>query len=160
MSDNLKKALGAIQQGAKKRMVVLREKKRQLEEGEPSTATIPKLMGHIEKIESGDEETEGEEKPEGVGTAARKEPGETEHAKKSAEEPPRKQVTKLIAGLKEAQKQQLIKDQEQRLTAVKKQRQSEAATEEVNLEEVMLSPGEEVGEIKGYGWVYTKTHEQ
>ena len=65
MSDDLQKALGVIEKGAEERMEVLKEKKQKLEEGagEPSTMseTVPKLIGHIKKMEVEDVEAEKEE---------------------------------------------------------------------------------------------------
>ena len=65
MSDDPQKALGVIEKGAEERMEVLKEKKQKLEEGagEPSTMseTVPKLIGHIKKMEVEDVEAEKEE---------------------------------------------------------------------------------------------------
>ena len=80
-------------------MEVLKEKKRKLEEGtgEPSTAseTMPKLIGHIEKMEVKDVEAEkeegveddGNEADKGTAGVAGKETGEDRGAKKSTIDP-------------------------------------------------------------------------
>ena len=59
ISPDLEKALSAIQKGAEERLEVLKSKKKQAEEGESSVETVPKLIGHIEKME--EEEIEGEQ---------------------------------------------------------------------------------------------------
>ena len=59
ISPDLEKALSVIQKGAEERLEVLKSKKKQAEEGESSVETVPKLIGHIEKME--EEEIEGEQ---------------------------------------------------------------------------------------------------
>ena len=54
MSPALQQALSAIQKGAVERLEVLKTKKSQLERGESSSDMVPKLIGHIEKMELGD----------------------------------------------------------------------------------------------------------
>ena len=61
--------------------------------------------------------------------------------------------------MKEARKQTKIKEQECRWSEGTKQGLGQVISKEVDLEEAMLSPGEE-GDVKGYGRVYTKSHEQ
>ena len=60
MSPTLEKALSEIEKGAEERLEVLRSQKKQVEEGEASTETVPRLVGHIEKVEP----EEFEEQPE------------------------------------------------------------------------------------------------
>ena len=69
MSPVLEKALSEIEKGAEERLEVLRSRKKQVEEGETSMETVPKLIGHIEKVE----QEEFEEKPEGDRPVAEKE---------------------------------------------------------------------------------------
>ena len=51
MSPTLEKALSKIEKGAEEWLEVLRSRKKQVEEGETSTEMVPKLIGHIEKVE-------------------------------------------------------------------------------------------------------------
>ena len=51
MSPVLEKALSEIEKGAEERLEVLRSRKKQVEEGETSMETVPKLIGHVEKVE-------------------------------------------------------------------------------------------------------------
>ena len=69
MSPTLEKALSEIEKGAEEQLEVLRSKKKQVEKGETSTEMVPKLIGHIEKVE----QEEFEEQPEGDRTVAEKE---------------------------------------------------------------------------------------
>ena len=59
ISPDLEKALSAIQKGAEERMEILKSKKKQGEKGESSFETVPKLIGHIEKME--EKEIEGDD---------------------------------------------------------------------------------------------------
>ena len=52
ISPNLEKTLSAIQESAEEMLEVLKSKKKQVEQGEPSVKTVPKLIGHIEKMEA------------------------------------------------------------------------------------------------------------
>ena len=67
MSTDLERALIVIQKGAEERLEVLKTKKSQLEKGEPSGDTVPKLIGHIEKMEPGDNDGDGDEPEGGTG---------------------------------------------------------------------------------------------
>ena len=51
MSPALEQALSEIEKGAEERLEVLLSRKKQVEEGETSTETVPKLIGHVEKVE-------------------------------------------------------------------------------------------------------------
>ena len=69
MSPALEKALSEIEKGAEERLEVLRSRKKQVEEGETSTEMVPKLIGHIEKVE----QEESEEQLKGDRPVAEKE---------------------------------------------------------------------------------------
>ena len=69
MSPALEKALSEIEKGAEEWLEVLRNKKKQAEEGEASTETVPRLIGHVEKVE----QKEFEEQPEDDRPVAEKE---------------------------------------------------------------------------------------
>ena len=69
MSPALEKALSEIEKGAEEWLEVLRSRKKQVEEGETSMETVPKLIGHVEKVE----QEEFEEQPEGDRYVAEKE---------------------------------------------------------------------------------------
>ena len=71
MSPALEKALSKIEKGAEERLEVLRNKKKQVGEGEASKEMVPRLIGHVEKVE----EEELEEQTEGDQSAAEKEVG-------------------------------------------------------------------------------------
>ena len=58
ISTDLERVLGAIQKSAEERLEALRSKTRQMEWGETSGETIPVLVGHIKKMEPGEEEKE------------------------------------------------------------------------------------------------------
>ena len=68
MSLTLEKVLSKIEKGAEEWLEVLRNRKKQTEEGETLTEMVPKLIGHIEKVEQ-----EFEEQPEGDRPVAEKE---------------------------------------------------------------------------------------
>ena len=69
MSPALEKALSEIEKGAKEQLEVLRSRKKQVEEGKTLAETVPKLIGHVEKVE----QEEFEEQPEGDRPVAEKE---------------------------------------------------------------------------------------
>ena len=68
ISKGLQEALGEIEKGAQERMEVLQAKKERLEMGKSAVETVPKLIGHIEKVE----EEEIEEGVEGSGVVQKK----------------------------------------------------------------------------------------
>ena len=51
MSADLQKALGVIKKVAQERMDALQAKKEQLESSKLAEEVVPKLIGHIEKVE-------------------------------------------------------------------------------------------------------------
>ena len=64
MSPALEQAFSEIEKGAEEWLEVLRSKKERVEVGEVSAETVPKLIGHVEKVEEEDldeqvEQTEG-----------------------------------------------------------------------------------------------------
>ena len=61
MSTDLQKALGAIEKGAQECMDALRARKEQLEAGKSTKETVPKFIGHIEKVEEEEVEEDIEE---------------------------------------------------------------------------------------------------
>ena len=54
MSPALEQAFSEIEKGAEERLEVLRSKKERVEVGEVSAETVPKLIGHMEKVEEED----------------------------------------------------------------------------------------------------------
>ena len=56
MSLDLEQALSAIRKGAEERLEVLKTQKKMIEQGETLGETIPQLIGHIEKMEPGDDD--------------------------------------------------------------------------------------------------------
>ena len=63
MSSALEKALSKIEKGAEEQLEVLWNKKKQVEEGEASVETVPRLISHVEKVaeEELEEQTEGDQ---------------------------------------------------------------------------------------------------
>ena len=64
MSPALEQAFSEIEKGAEEKLEVLQSKKECVEAGEVSAETVPKLIGHVEKVEEEDldeqmEQTEG-----------------------------------------------------------------------------------------------------
>ena len=52
MSLALEKVLGEIERGAEERLEVIRAEKQKLESESMATETVPKLIRHIEKVET------------------------------------------------------------------------------------------------------------
>ena len=74
MSPALEQAFREIEKGAEERLEALRSKKERTETGEVSMETVPKLIGHVEKVER--EDVDEEEEPiEGDDPAVGKEVG-------------------------------------------------------------------------------------
>ena len=69
MNPTLEKALSKIEKWAEEQLEVLRSRKKKVEEGETSTEMVPKLIGHVEKVE----QEEFEEQLEGDRPVAEKE---------------------------------------------------------------------------------------
>ena len=65
----MEKVLSEIEKGAEEWLEVLCSRKKQVEEAETSTETVPKLIGHVEMVE----QEEFEEQPEGDRPVAEKE---------------------------------------------------------------------------------------
>ena len=74
MSPALEQAFSEIEKGAEERLEVLRSKKERVEAGEVSTEMVPKLIGHVEKVEKKEVDEEGEQ-IEGDDPAVEKEVG-------------------------------------------------------------------------------------
>ena len=74
MSPALEQVFSKIEKGAGERLEVLRSKKERVEAGEVSAETVPKLIGHVEKVEEEDLDKQMEQ-IEGGHTAAEKEVG-------------------------------------------------------------------------------------
>ena len=74
MSPALEQAFSKIEKGVEERLEVLRSKKECVEAGEVSAETVPKLIGHMEKVEEEDLD-EHMEQTEGGHPAAEKEVG-------------------------------------------------------------------------------------
>ena len=64
ISPDLDKALSSIQKGAEERLEVLKSKKKEMEQGESSVETVPKLIRYIEKMEV-DKDIEDEQEGDG-----------------------------------------------------------------------------------------------
>ena len=184
MSVALEKVLSAIQQGAEEQLEVLKGQKKKIEEGDPSSEVMPKLIVHIEKVEEEEfEEEQGDDTRGGavssvkegdIGDAEHGEAGEegkvtkqthkrqrgSKAAAEETDDPKKKlRVTQSVTKLKEQKRQEKIKEQERRWKETKSRSASEAAAREVDLEEAMMSPEEE-GDQEGYGKKYMKTHEK
>ena len=184
MSVDLEKALSAIQKGAEEQLEVLKSKKKQIEEGKSSVEMVPKLIGHIEKMEEEEVEDEQRDETEGGAVAVAKgddtggaktgeagEEGEVmketdkgQHRDETTTDDPKKKprVTKSITKMKEQRKQAKIKEQERRWREVMAKGLGEALMGEVDLEEAMMSPEEEGEQEKTseYSKIYTKTHKK
>ena len=74
MSPALEQAFSEIEKGTEERLEVLRSKRERVEAGEVSMETVPKLIGHVEKVEKKELDKEGE-RIEGDDPAGEKEVG-------------------------------------------------------------------------------------
>ena len=83
MSPALEQAFSEIEKGVEEWLEALRSKKECMEAGEVSTEMVPKLIGHVEKVEEEDVDKEGEQ-IEGDDPAAEKEVGGRLMANKEA----------------------------------------------------------------------------
>ena len=111
--------MGAIQKGAKERLEALRSKAQRLEQGKISAEMVPVLVGHIKKMEPGDDKekadtTKKDEEASG-GQSANitgriKEPGKKQMTDKPTARKPR--VTQSVSKIKEQKRQEMIKEQE------------------------------------------------
>ena len=115
MSPALEKALSEIEKGTEERLEVLRHRKKQVEEGESFAEPVPKIMGHIEKVE----EEEIEDEQEGDKAVAAEEVGGGQMANRggpAAEEAGGEQTTgKDTEGIDETAKQ-MDKDEQKNET--------------------------------------------
>ena len=95
ISEDLQKALGAIERGVEQRMELLKGRKRELEAG--SKEDMKPVLGHIEMVET--EQAEVEEKDE---------EGEVQ------DRPRKRRATQSIVTLKDERQKQFMADQERR----------------------------------------------
>ena len=155
ISVDLEKALGTIQKGAEERLEALRSKARQLGQGETSSETVPILVGHIEKMEPGDDEVEEDtaKKDEEVGgghSADRavedKEPDKGQMTDKTR--PRKTRSTLSMSKIKEQRWQAMIKEQERCWQEATKKGLGDVVSAEVDLKEAMMSEGSEKQEEK------------
>ena len=116
MSLNLEKALSTIQKSAEERLEVLKSKKKQVEQGESSVETVPKLIGHIEKIEA--EEIEDEQEGDGGAAVAEEDIGGRQMAERG--EAPNEEVTKQTSKSKKADKTENLKKKTRSTPSVSK----------------------------------------
>ena len=172
MSPALEWVFSEIEKGAEERLEVLRSKKECVEAGEVSTETVPKLIGHVEKVEKEDVDKEGEQ-IEGDDPAVEKEVGGslmadreatvaggaegkqmTEHMdtdksakpkdKAETSESSRRKTrsTPSLSRMKEERKQAKIKEQERLWAEVTATSLGEILAGELDLEMAMISPDE------------------
>ena len=172
MSPALEQAFSEIEKGAEERLEVLHSKKERVEAGEVSAETVPKLIGHMEKVEEDDldeqmEQTEGghpaaEKEVSGGLTADRgaavageaggeqatertdtdKSAKPTEKAEASDSLKGKPRSTPSISRMKEERKQAKIKEQERQWAEVTATSLGEIQARELDLEGAMLSPDE------------------
>ena len=182
--------MGEIEKGAQERMEALRAKKKQLQMGKSAEEMVPKLIGHVEKVE----EEEIEEGVEGSGVVQKKGDDDTRRKiTKGAtvgEEEGVQQPEEQAAGTKDSTKEDSKKstrstpsaakrkEEKRRARMKEKEKKWKEATEkglgeregDLDLEEAMMSPEEgerqtektkkDTEESDMYGKVYTKTHER
>ena len=172
MSPALEQVFSEIEKGVEERLEVLWSKKERVEAGEVSVETVPKLIGHMEKVEEEDLD-ERMEQTEGGHPAAEKEvsgrlmadrevavAGEaggeqttertdtdklakpTEKLEASDSLRRKPRSTPLISRMKEEQKQAMIKKQERQWREVTASGLGEIPTGELDLEDAMISPDE------------------
>ena len=190
ISKGLQEALGAIEKGAQECMEALRAKKEQLEVGKSAEVTVPKLIGHIEKVE----EEEIEEGVEGTGVVQKKGDNSTRREitkgamvrEKEGVQQPEEQAAGTKGSTKEDSKKKprstpsaaRLKEEKRRARIKEQERRCKEATEkglgeregDIDLEDAMMSPDEgekhtektkkDTEESDTYGKVYTKTHEE
>ena len=172
MSPALEQAFSEIEKGAEEQLEVLWSKKECVEAGEVSAESVPKLIGHVEKVEEEDldeqmGQTEGghpaAEKEVGGGLTADREvavAGEaggeqmtertdtdksakpTEKAEASDSSRRKQRSTPLISRMKEERKWAMIKKQEKRWWEATASGLGEILAGELDLEDAMLSPEE------------------
>ena len=166
MSPALEQALNKIQKGAEERLKVLKSKKNQIEAGESSGATVPKIIGHIEKVEPTEDNDEpvgdtgaetvasgsemaGKETEEQVGgeqmadretekeqTGGRQMAGDDDKS-----EPKKKCSTPSVSKIGKKRHEAVRKEQERRWKEVTEKRDTNVP--EVDLEEAMMTLEEE-----------------
>ena len=171
MSPALEQAFREIEKGAEEWLETLRSKKECMEAREVSMETVPKLIGHVEKVEREDVDKE-EEQIEGdypavgkevsggltadrevtvaggaegeqiMGTDTDKSAKSTEKAEESGTLRIKRRSTPSIGRMKEEWKQARAKEQEQRWREVTATGLGEIPNRELDLEDAMLSPEE------------------
>ena len=167
ISAALQQALSAIEKGAEERLEVLKTKKSQLERGESSGDTIPRLIGHIEKTEPEDDDGDklaggAEESVAGCGQMAGKgtaeQVGGEQTANKGTEKEKQTGGGQMAGddgddggGTKKAEEseprkkrstQSVIKLCEKKWQSMIKQQKHDTISTEVDLEDAMMTPEE------------------
>ena len=169
MSPALEQAFSAIEKGAEERLEVLRSKKEHVEAGEVSAETVPKLIGHMEKVEEecleeqmeqtggghpaageevGDRLTadkevavagEAESEQMTEGTDTDKSAKPTDKAEASDSSRRKTRSTPLISRMKEERKRAKVKEQERRWAEATATGLGEIPAGQLDLEGSMIS---------------------
>ena len=135
ISPALEKVLGEIERGAEEWLEAMRAEKQKLELGGVMTETVPKLIGHIEKVE----ETEDDilEQKQMVPTCKEVEDDTTKEEENLPAEP-HKRKTPSVTKVKQVALEAKIKEQKRRYDeATKWRRATNKALGDMDLEEVM-----------------------
>ena len=135
MSLALEKALGEIERGAEERLEVIRAEKQKLESGSTVMETVPKLIGHIEKVETPEDDV-----PERVKTVPKCKEVEDDTTTEEENLSPRPRPCKMpsVTKAKQAALEAKAREQKRRYEeATKWRRATNEALGDVDLEEVM-----------------------
>ena len=127
--------MGEIKRGAEEHLEVMRVEKQRLEMGSVLAGTVPKVVGHIEKVE----ETEDDVPEKKQATEKGKEvEDDTTTEEENVASGPRKRKTPSMAKAKQAALEAKIKEQKRRYEeATKWRRATKEALGDVDLEEAM-----------------------
>ena len=168
MGPALEQAFSEIEKGTEERLEVLRSKKECVEAGEVPAETVPKLIGHVEKVEEGLEEQneqtggghpaagkevggglmadkevavagEAEGEQTTEGTGTDKLANPTDKAETSDSSRRKIRSTPSISRMKEERKRAKVKEQERRWVEVTATGLGEIPTRELDLEGAMIS---------------------
>ena len=122
LSPALEKALSEIEQGAEEWLEAMRAEKQKLETGGAKTETVPRLIGHIEKVEEDEDDVPEQEQ---MAVKHKEVEDDTTTEEENLPTRPCKRKTPLVTKAKQAALEAKIRQQKRRYDEANKMEKSD-----------------------------------
>ena len=130
--------MSEIERGAEERLEAMTEEKRKLESGGAKTETVPKLIGHIEKVEEAGNDVPEQKQTQQTAPKCKGVEDNTTTEEENLLAGPRKRKTQSVNKAKQAALEAKVKEQKRKYEeATKWRRATNEALGDVDLEDVM-----------------------